>query len=122
MKRDMELVRKILLYLEEDDEPSKWKTITIKGYGANNISHHLKILYEAGLIEAKNISTKDINIWQAKSLTWDGHELLDSIKNHTVWNRTKEGIKEKGFELGNIPIDILKEYAKIQFKQLFGLE
>jgi|SRR5690606_6844585 len=123
MKRDMELIRKILLFLEEDDKPFKWKHVVIEGYDSRIISHHLKILNEANLIEAKPIvATKDRENWMARSLTWEGHEFLDSIKNDTVWKKIKDGIKSKGYELGNIPIYALKEYAKLQFKQFFGIE
>lgn len=123
MKRDMELVRKILFNLEDDEETFRWKPIIIDGFEVNTIAHHLKIMDEANLIEAKQtVSTKDRHIWMAKDLTWNGHEFLDSIRNDKVWNKTKKAIKSKGFELGNVPIDILKECAKLQLKDLFGLD
>jgi len=30
------------------------------------------------------------------SMTWDGHEFLDSVKNNGIWNKTKEGMLNKG--------------------------
>jgi|SRR5690606_17435649 len=122
MKRNMELIRNILFTLEQDENPFKWGPVEINGYDYKEISYHLKLLYQAGLVEAKSVATKDTDIWWAKNLTWSGHEFLDSIRNDSVWKKTKQGIKEKGFELGSIPFEVLKEYAKIQLKQKFGIE
>ena len=32
-------------------------------------------------------------------LTWDGHELLDTLRDQNVWNRIKEISKEKGVDI-----------------------
>ncbi|KPN94951.1 hypothetical protein AO843_22100 [Lysinibacillus sp. ZYM-1] len=47
------------------------------------------------------------------SMTWDGHEFLDSVKNNGIWNKTKEGMLNKGLELLSVPLDIVKGYMPL---------
>lgn len=59
MKRDMELVRKILFAMEEvpfDGEPM-WPGI--EGYEDQEITYHVMIMHEAGLIYAVDDSTEE---------------------------------------------------------------
>ncbi|WP_405103037.1 DUF2513 domain-containing protein [Oceanobacillus sp. FSL H7-0719] len=120
MKRDMELVREILLSIEESDNR---KELDIpKEWDREVVAYHLKILDQANFVENKTKWAGDNVFWLYASLTWDGHEFLDSIKNDNVWHKTKEGIKTKGFELGTVPLEVVKEFAKLQLKTVFGLE
>lgn len=50
-----------------------------------------------------------------------GHEFLDSIRNEGIWNKVKDVVKSKGLEIGSVPLEVLKEYAKMQVKNIFGL-
>jgi hypothetical protein len=34
--------------------------------------------------------------WRATSLTWQGHEFLDSVRRDTVWQKVKLFVAEKG--------------------------
>lgn len=120
MKRDMDLVRELLLLIEESEFG---KNLVIPdNWDRKVVAYHLKILDQAGYVENNTHWGGDKPLWFFASLTWDGHEFLDSIKNDNIWNKTKEGIKKKGFEIGSIPVDVLKEYAKLQLKILFGLD
>ncbi len=48
-------------------------------------------------------------------MTWEGHELLDSIRGDTAWNRIKSVAKEKGVDL---TVDAIKMIAKIVLEGL----
>jgi len=106
----MDLVRKILLDLEEKDH-SGWVELKYDNYDKQVVSYHVKILNQAGLIEAKYFATTydGYEMWIAKDLTWEGQEFLDAARNDTVWNNVKKKVAEQG---GNIPFDVLKEMLK----------
>lgn len=119
MKRDMELVRSLLMDVSEgkskmeldgsDDEDNKYL-------------YHLKIMRQAGLIEYTVKSYYEGSFIENKpELTWQGNDFLDSIKYDNVWNKTKTVIKEKGAEISSIPFSILVELVKEQFKSTFVL-
>ncbi|MCR6111768.1 DUF2513 domain-containing protein [Bacillus sp. A301a_S52] len=115
MKRDMELVRNILLKLEEKDDfrgsfqyPEAWDDI--------KVAYHLKIMEQAGLVEQKVNYADDIPIRMFATITWEGQEFLDSIKNKTVWTKLKNKLKEEG---GSLPFHILKSLAVKYSEQHF---
>ena len=106
MKRDMELVRRVLLEIEQSTNVDDWIDLGIEGYSPEEISYHVKILAEAGLLEAQDLTTNDEFEWKPKSLTWKGHEFLDAARNETVWKKTTDLVKDKG---GSIPFEVLKD-------------
>jgi hypothetical protein len=118
MKRDMDLIRKILFQVEEKGQPLGWVDLEIPGYAPEQIAQHVRLLEEAGLIEAQNLSTMDGFDYRPKRLTWAGHEFLDAARNDTVWNRTKEMVKDKG---GSIPFEVLKGLLVKVASSLFAL-
>ncbi|MDR4887895.1 DUF2513 domain-containing protein [Fredinandcohnia sp. QZ13] len=120
MERDMDLVRDLLFIIEKNDD-SRELPIP-KEWDREVVAYHLKILDQAGFIENHTKWAGNQPMWIIASLTWDGHEFLDSIKNNTIWSKTIEGIKDKGFELSSVPLEVMKEYAKLQIKSLLGLE
>lgn len=100
MQRDMELIRKILFRIEEKyvDVALDYHELDITGYDMKTIAYHCSILYDAGLIEdyEGQYGDNELLIFYVEKLTWEGHELLDKIRNDTVWNKTKETIAKKG--------------------------
>jgi DNA-binding transcriptional ArsR family regulator len=109
VKRDMELVRKLLLFLEEKPDHVVRERVELEGYDDVTIGHHLIILYEAGYIEGEpQVSTSSkriIRVWPNR-LTWEGHEFLAASRNETVWKKVKAKLTAGA---GDIPIAILKE-------------
>lgn len=121
MKRDMELVRQLLI----DISKGKCK---IEFDPDNNeedkrLLYHLKILKQAGFIDFKlNEYFEGASLYDVPELTWAGNDYLDSISNDTVWERTKKVLKEKGLELSEVPFQVLKAYAASQIKQMLGMD
>jgi hypothetical protein len=118
MKRDMDLVRQILLQIEAAQQPRGPVKLTIPGHSEEEVSYHVKLPAQAGLITAVDNSTMQSVSWQAAGLTWPGHEFLDSIKNETVWDKTKAVVKEKG---GAISFEVLKGLVTKVALGVFGL-
>lgn len=106
MRRDMELIRAILLKVEENDDPLRDMRLTIEGQSDLAVSYHVKLLHEHGLITAIDFSSHDGLHWRPKSLTWEGHEFLDAARNENVWAKAKEQIAERG---GSFPFELVKD-------------
>jgi hypothetical protein len=105
MKRDMDLIRQILLKIEEHPYDLDWVELELEGYSPREISYHVMLLAQASLIEADNLSTFGDPQWEAKSLTWQGHEFLEAAKDESRWNKAKKLVKEKG---GGMIFEVLK--------------
>lgn len=108
MKRDMELVRKILFALETKTDLNPY--LNIEGYELQEIGYHCSIMYEYGLIQNFRAQAADNNpyyIFFANGLTWQGCDFLDKIRNDGTWQKTMKTIAEKGLDLSIKTIGII---------------
>lgn len=119
MKRDMELIRQILLLVEEYPEPDGAILPAIDGYSQQEIAYHVKLLADASLIEARDFSAGDNCHWVARHLTWQGHEFLDAARHDTIWGKAKKMIQDQG---GSIPFTVLQSLLVELAKGLVGLK
>lgn len=118
MKRDLELIKELLIQIEESKAPARKDVrVIVKGEEPEVISYHIKLMKDAGLIDAEDTSGFNTYRWIPTSLTWDGHEFLDAIRNDTVWSKLKTKLKEQG---GNIPFHVVKELAAKFSSDLFA--
>ncbi|MGC7561326.1 DUF2513 domain-containing protein [Pasteurella sp. PK-2025] len=99
MKRDWELIRKILLKLEQKVDSSPLDSDSFKGFSGEQVAYHYTILAEAGLIKIEDYSTMTGGDCVAVNLTWQGHEFLDKIRSDTAWNKIKSVLMKKGVDL-----------------------
>ena len=98
MKRDMDLVRKILIKIEEDwgyEYLGPEREIKIEGYSDSAIHYHLRIMVEAELITSifpeglSDISSTYIQ-YPPEIITWEGHEFLEGIRKEETWEKIKK--------------------------------
>lgn len=121
MKRDMELVRKILFALEECE--SAWgpeEEFQVEGHSDEEVSYHVNLLYQAGLIEAQDVSSlgPDGYCWLPRSLTWQGHEFLEASRDETRWKNTKKKVLDAG---GGMIFSVLKDALVEGAKAAIGI-
>jgi hypothetical protein len=90
MKRDMDLVRQILLEMEKWPANQRDGRIKIAGHAEAEIMHHLGLLYESGLIHAMDASSMDGEAWLPQKITWEGYEFLEDARSDTMWARAKQ--------------------------------
>lgn len=118
MQRDMDLVREILLEVEQHQQPMRDVRIRATGYAPEQVAYHVKLLAEAGYIEAVDFSSFAAMEWRPKALTWKGHEFLDATRNAGVWNKVKAEIKDRG---GALPFSLIQQLAVKLAAAHFGL-
>lgn len=119
MKRDMELVRAILLEMEEHQNPNTQIKVKGTGYSPDQINYHVKILAQAGLIEAEDATSCNGIGWIPVSLTWEGHEFLEAAKNEGVWQKVKAQLKDRGM---TVPFSVIQELAIKIAAEYMGLK
>jgi len=118
MKRNWDLIRSILLKLESQAEArGSLSPDGFTGFDSEAVSYHFKLLQSAGLIEAIDYSSLNELSLVARSLTWQGHEFLDKIRNDTVWNSLKTTIKSKSLDLS---LDTIKQVAQTIISQMLA--
>ena len=122
MKRDMDLIRDLLLRIEETPANAHPDDIAVEGYDEAAINEHLEMLIQDGFVAGKvnysGMGDERIYLVVVKRLTWKGHDFVDTIRNDTVWKNTKRTILEKG---GAMSLEIVSAIAAGFAKQLLGL-
>ncbi|MFS9448744.1 DUF2513 domain-containing protein [Streptococcus cristatus] len=110
MKRDMELCRLILFKIEEEYKSNAIFNISISGYDSEEIAYHCNLLFNFGLISSYQATYADnsLHVFSVGSLTWEGHDFLDKIREDTVWNSTKKKIKENMLPM---TLDVIKSIS-----------
>jgi hypothetical protein len=114
MKRDMDIVRNLLLRSEAAD----------CSVGINDPleTYHVRIMLDAGLIDGRiseDVTSDAPRHSHIHNLTWAGHDFLDAARDETVWRMAKEKVLKPGvswtFEMLK---DILKALAKQQLSRI----
>lgn len=115
MKRDLDLLRKILLAIENANEFYYYNGIPLLASdigcpNLNLVSFHVSLLVDNNYIEVLNVTCCGIayDDYMIKRLIADGCDYLDNIRNDTIWNKTKEAISNVG---GTCALDIVKSIA-----------
>ncbi|CAN5842773.1 DUF2513 domain-containing protein [soil metagenome] len=119
MKRDMDLIRTLLLHFEEETDERRGVPVPpVKRDGQDvskdELDYHVKLLNEERLIE----TTKGEQGWFVNSLTWKGHEFLDATRDDKIWKKVSHEVAKKG---GGFTIDILKALAIKFLNEQLGL-
>lgn len=110
MKRDMDLVRSLLLEIEEKHVGSGRQVDLVgdEGRSRDEVVEHLFMLAEAGFIEARDASHMQARDIVVLRMTWQGHEFLESVRDPRIWARTKEGANR----IGSLSLEVLVDLAK----------
>ena len=97
MKRDMALIRMMLLAVEANPHGFAPK-IEIPGYTQEQIGYHAILLGEAGLAEVLDMTAMSNESPEGSvgRLTWAGHEFLDASRDNQIWNQARDMIGKAG--------------------------
>lgn len=131
MKLDIDYIERILNAFKDcdnNDFPSlNYLMETLNINDARSIVElrfHLYLLKDGGFLESKssdfgisNGMNGDliINKSVGSRLTFSGHNLLESIGNETLWNKTKAGLKE-------ISVETLKQIPALALNWLISIK
>jgi len=109
MKRDMDLIRTILLNVEADEtltgavRSANLDTLGITDRTVAEVTYNSVLLVEAGFLVGEEFAGH-VLIFR---LTWEGHEFLDSVRNPETWLKTKEG----AHKIGSWSVSLLSDMA-----------
>lgn len=115
MKRDMDLMRRILLAVEESEKADgrEWLHIGEEGVDAKTMSYQTLLLGEAGLLVVTSdhvtfeTEGQEIPTCMPLRLTWAGHEFLEAARNESSWKTATKNVVQK---TGGLMFDVLKQY------------
>jgi len=115
MKRDMEMIRQILIDVEAHDSAKPCLQVDDA-----NAAYQIALMKEAGLVEAIILEDGQ-GLPRAAALlrlTWSGHDFLDSSRDSKIWKMAVEHIIKPG---ASWSFSILSEWLKQEaHRHIFG--
>jgi hypothetical protein len=120
MKRDMNLVREILLWIESQEHGGVAANPTIEGSTEEEIAYHVYIMWKASLVEAIDVGEMGNLSPQAllSNISWNGHEFIQAAADDTIWAKAKKTLFNTST---SITFDLLLEWLKAEGRQKLGL-
>jgi hypothetical protein len=124
MKRDMDLVRNLLLHFEAKSETAgvHASEARIEGYTETQIVLHLNIMAEAELLVCEPVrsSTNPERIIKTFvfDLSWKGHEYFDTIRDPKIWKGTKSMLGRIGNWSFGLALDLARGLALSEARKL----
>lgn len=120
MKRDMNLVREILKWAEQQENGYTGGNPSFDEASDEVVAYHVHLMWEAGLINAIDSTSMESSSPDAEilSITWDGYEFLDAARDDNIWNKAKESIIKP---TAGVAFDVLLEWLKAEMKQKLGM-
>lgn len=112
MKRDWDFIRDLLTDIEAGTDLKKKYVGTAE---QEKFLYHARLLAESGYIERIEAKQNFSGEWTYSSskpyLSEAGHDLLETIRSQTVWEKIKQGAKDKGIELTTESVKALGAWA-----------
>ena len=97
MKRDLDLVRQLLLQIEAlpPIPPVQYRIGEVED---PVLLKHLEMLIAAGLVDGKISQSHGArgDVITISGLTWEGHEWIEMVRSQDLWNETKSALLEHG--------------------------
>jgi hypothetical protein len=119
MKRDMDLVREIMLKIEAlpAGPPVLYRVSEVEDLVLLN---HLEMLIDAGLLRGKISRSQGArgDVIGISTLTWEGHEWIDLVRDPRVWDEAKATLQENG---GALSFELTKAVATRIHRVRMGL-
>lgn len=121
MKLNNECIRDLLFYLEENlkyHQRLYVHDIKLKSYSPDELLYTVERLKEANFLNCFGGIYSKYNLpLSIDSITYQGHQFLDSIRDEHVWNSAKSKIKT----VTSVTLPILQELCSTYLKQKLGL-
>ena len=120
MKRDLELIRKLVLAAEASPTGYVKDDLEIEGYTPEEIGYHVYLLADAGLakgIDATTLGCTSPN-WRILHLTSTGHDFADAARDEGTWRKATGLVKDKA---GGVTLDVMKQVLISVIKNALGL-
>ncbi|WP_437225053.1 DUF2513 domain-containing protein [Planctomicrobium sp. SH661] len=128
MKRDMELIKQILLFTESLPEGKGLgrQAPPIPGYDEQAIQEHVYLLEDSGFIYPRSrdallptgfdgLLNRDR---MSGKLTWQGHDFLAEAKVPSLWASAMQRVSQLG---GSVSMDVFKSLLTQAAKNQLGL-
>jgi hypothetical protein len=120
VRRDLDLIRKLALAVEDASADALVNGIDIEGYTPEEVGYHSYLLVDSGLAEGVDIGTmhQALPDWRILHLTSAGHDFADAARDESRWKKATGVVKDKA---GTVTLDVVKQVLVSIIKNTLGL-
>jgi len=120
VKRDLDLIRKLVLAVEASPTGYVRENIQIDGYTPEQIGYHSYLLVDAGLAEGVDATHTSCTspMWRILHLTSSGHDFADAARDEGTWRKARGLVKDKA---GGVTLDVMKQVLASVIKSALGV-
>ena len=125
MKRDLSLMRDILLRIEAFEPTDDHQMIRLLDFkdlcsDLPKLSLQIELLSDARFIEIESETSlsRYIKDFTISRITFDGYEYLESVRDDTIWTSVKNHLSQIG---GDASVDVVKTLASSLVLKQLGL-
>lgn len=109
MKRDLDLVRSILIRVENADDEVDADAMATERWPREMVAYHVRLMEHHGLLDVsqdfRDMNGDTIELTVA-GITWSGQDYLDSIREPKVWDRVKKTLAST---VGSTTLDVVRQ-------------
>lgn len=109
MRRDLDLVRSILIYVEKAEDEVDAEDLVTDSWPFETVAYHIRLMAHHGLVDLSD-DTRDMNgetlSLTVSGLTWDGQDYPDAIRDPKVWAKVKKTVKEA---IGSTTFEVVRQ-------------
>ncbi len=109
MKLNQDCIRDLLLYLEDNltyTDEIKINNLSLKNYSKEDLMYTADRLIEANYLNTRICwNFNETHIIMVKSITYQGHQFLDNLRDDKIWNKAKSILKP----LKSVSIEIISK-------------
>lgn len=119
MKKDIDLIRELLLNIEGADKPLELGQLLEIEPDVNKLAFHFELLEHSGLIEGSITRAfgGDVVHLKINGLTMDGFNFLESIRSPQIWDKAKETIQKA---VGTVTLETLAVFCNELTKKMLS--
>lgn len=120
MRLNHDCIRSVMLYLEENLEIASLidtKDINLPNFSQDDIDYSIIKMLEANYLDGKVYNySYDMRLVEVKSISWEGHQFLDNIRDSKVWSNTKSKLST----FSSVSINIMSQVAASVISQMIN--
>lgn len=124
MKRDLELVRRIMLAVEAlpTGGQALGRELRIEDVPPAELAGHLKLLIDQGYLEGNADGTLhrlEPGQILVQGISWEGHEFLDSVRDDSIWRQILQRV---GGTSATVALHVITQLGDFYIKKRLGIE
>jgi hypothetical protein len=120
MKRDFDLIRRILIDIENLPAGGTLDRLSYPDYDQATINQHVALLLNEKIITGLlHDSFQGIDGFFVTGLTWKGHDFIDAARDESIWAKANNTVLKSTVAF---TFDLLLEWLKHEAKQSLGLQ